>query len=163
MIDMATKSRKRLSEYLTLQYPFNVIADPDGGYVIDFPDLPGCMTQVEDLQEVPAMADEIRCLWIETAYAEGEDVPLPSYPEEYSGKFNLRLPRSLHRSLAESAGRDGVSLNQYAVGVLARGDAQAQLEGRLQHIEAQLGVINERLSADDGERGVAPKRLAQGR
>ena len=82
---MASTRPRSLEEYLALEYPFNVIADPDGGYVIVFPDLPGCMTQVETLDEVGPMAEEIRTLWIETAYAQGQVVPLPMYPEEYSG------------------------------------------------------------------------------
>src|SRR5438067_4336204 len=110
MIDMQTTEHRTVGEYLAREYPFYVIADPAGGYVIDFPDLPGCMTQVDSIGEVGAMADEIRTLWIETAYEIGEDIPPPSYPEEYSGKFNVRLPRSLHRSLVESAEREGVSL-----------------------------------------------------
>lgn len=153
---MTVTARKSLQEYLALEYPFNVLADPDGGYVIVFPDLPGCMTQVESLGEVGPMAEEIRALWIESEYEDGEDIPLPSYPEEYSGKFNLRLPRSLHRGLAEAAARDGVSLNSYVAEVLGRGDVQgqvmrqlarieAQMEGRLGEIEAQLEMLHESL------------------
>ncbi len=145
MSDMATKQtkqRKPLGEYLALEYPFNVIADPDGGYVISFPDLPGCMTQVDSLEQVGPTAEEIRTLWLETAYAQEElEIPRPSYLDEYSGKFNLRLPRSLHRSLAEAAGREGVSLNQYVVSLLARGDAQSRLERRLDELDARLETI----------------------
>lgn len=142
---MTAPARQSLEEYLALGYPFSVIADPDGGYVINFPDLPGCMTQVESLDEIGPMAQEIRTLWIETEYEEGEDIPLPSYPEEYSGKFNLRLPRSLHRALVEAAEHEGVSLNQYVVEVVARGDAQARVERRLEALEAQLAALHERL------------------
>lgn len=133
---MATATRKSLEEYLDLEYPFNVIADPEGGYVIEFPDLPGCMTQAETLDEIIPMAEDARRLWIESVYERGElDVPLPSYPEEYSGKFNVRLPRSLHRKLAEAADREGVSLNTYVTELLSRGDAQAQLLRRLEGLE----------------------------
>jgi len=125
---MAISTRYPLKHYLGLQYPFNVLADPDGGYVVVFLDLPGCMTQVETLEELPAMAEDARQGWIETEYERGNDIPLPSVAEEYSGKFNLRLPRSLHRTLAEAAEKEGVSLNQYVVALLARGDAQAQVE-----------------------------------
>jgi antitoxin HicB len=38
----------------------------------------------------------------------------------YSGKVNLRMPRSLHRDLARRAEEEGVSLNQLMVVVLAR-------------------------------------------
>ncbi len=134
---MAT-TRRPLEDYLALRYPFNVIADPDGGYVVVFPDLPGCMTQVESLDELPAMAEEARRLWIETAHEQGHDIPLPSHPEGYSGKFNLRLPRSLHRSLAEAAEREGVSLNQYVLSLLSRRDSQAQIESRLKQLSEQI-------------------------
>ena len=138
---MSTRS-EHLRGLLALEYPFNVVADPDGGYVIVFPDLPGCMTQVETLDEIGPMADEIRRLWIETEFERGNDIPPPSYPEEYSGKFVARLPRSLHRSLAESAKQEGVSLNQYVVTLLARGDAQARIERRLDEMGEHLEAIH---------------------
>lgn len=152
MIEMQATDRRPLEEYLEMEYPFQVIADLDGGYVIRFPDLPGCVSQTDDLVEVGTIADEIRTLWIETEYEAGAEIPLPSYPEEYSGKFNLRLPRSLHRKLAESAEQEGVSLNQYVTQILARGDAQTKVERQLEtlmttvmSLETQIATINERL------------------
>ncbi|WP_040667605.1 toxin-antitoxin system HicB family antitoxin [Nitrolancea hollandica] len=144
MIDVEEADRKPLNYYLGLEYPFVVVAHPDGDYVISFPDLPGCMTQVESLAEVGPMAEEARNLWIETAYDHGIAIPPPSYPEEYSGKFNLRLPRSLHRSLAESAERNGVSLNQYVVMLLSRGDVQARMEHQMDRLEDKIDAIHER-------------------
>lgn len=137
--DMSTATRTSIEAYLALEYPFNVIADLDGGYVIEYPDLPGCMTQAETLDEIIPMAEDARRLWIESVYERGElEIPLPSHPEEYSGKFNVRLPRSLHRKLAESAEGEGISLNSYVAELLARGDAQAQVERRLREIEIRL-------------------------
>ncbi len=145
MIDMAVTTRRTLEEYLGLEYPFEVIADSGGGYVIKFPDLSGCLTQVEDIKDVGPMAEEIRTLWIETAYEQGLDIPLPSLTEEYSGKFVIRAPRSLHRTLVEGAKREDVSLNHYVVTLLARGDAQSRIEGQIARLEEQLDAIHERL------------------
>ncbi len=39
---------------------------------------------------------------------------------EYSGKLLLRIPRELHRQLAEEARQNGVSLNQYALYKLSK-------------------------------------------
>lgn len=39
---------------------------------------------------------------------------------EYSGKLALRIPKELHRYLAEAAKENGVSLNQYALYKLAK-------------------------------------------
>lgn len=138
---MDTRPQRSLADYLALPYPFNVIADEAGGYVVLFPDLPGCMTQAETLGEIPERAEEARRLWMMTAYEDGHAIPLPSYPEEYSGKFVVRLPKSLHRQLAEGAEREGVSLNQHVVTLLSHGNALAGVMRRLTAIEAQLTTI----------------------
>jgi hypothetical protein len=89
------------------------------------------------------------------------EIPEPSYPEEYSGKFNLRIPRSLHRQLAESAERDGVSLNQYVAALLARGDAQAQVERRLDELKWHMENLDRRLRYRVSEMPFAtPKRAS---
>lgn len=142
---MKHTARRPLSEYLALHYPFNVAADPEGGYVIVFPDLPGCMTQVDNLEEIGPMAEEIRVLWLTTAYEQGKEIPLPSYSEDFSGKFVVRVPRSLHRALVEGADRDGVSLNQFVVSILARGATQADMQRWLNKFGAQLSTIQEQL------------------
>lgn len=108
-----------LEEAMGRQYRFDVIADPDGSYVIRFPDLPGCMTQIDDINEVGEVAREISEFWIETTFDLGEDIPLPIYPEEFSGKFNVRIPRSLHRDLVHLAADEGVRLNQLMVSLLS--------------------------------------------
>lgn len=139
---MVASHIKPLEEYLAMEYPFQVIASVDGGYVIRFPDLPGCVSQTDDLTDVGMIADEIRQLWIETEYEAGADIPLPSHAMEYSGKFNLRLPRSLHQTLAESADHEGVSLNQSVTTLLSRHDAQARIERRLEAIEAHVTAMS---------------------
>ena len=79
---MAAMQRASLEEYLTRAYPFSVHADQDGGYVLVFPDLPGCMTQVDTAEEIGPMAEEVRRLWIETEYDLGHSIPDPSFREE---------------------------------------------------------------------------------
>lgn len=135
-------TRPTLDEILAREYPFHVLADPDGGYVVVYPDLPGCSTQAETLDEIPVMADEARRLWLEVAYEDEKDIPLPSYPEEYSGKFIVRLPRSLHRELAEAAAREGMSLNSYVMELLGRRDALARVEQNLMRLQAQMDQMH---------------------
>lgn len=160
MTDVAPTGREPLSFYLALQYPVHFVADPSGGYVALFPDLPGCVTQGDTLEEAAAMAEDARRGWMQVEYERGHDIPLPSYPEVYSGKFNLRLLRSLHRSLATAAEHEGVSLNQYVVCVLARGDTQARIERRLDAIEAALHAVHPQRNHSSGVEGpaVSPAR-----
>ncbi|WP_322746418.1 type II toxin-antitoxin system HicB family antitoxin [Nostoc sp. LEGE 12450] len=108
-----------LEYYLNLQYPVTLYPDPDEGYVAQIKDLPGCLTQGETLEETVANLNEARELWIETAYEAGDDIPLPSSNDSYSGKLLLRMPKSLHRRLAETSEQEGVSLNQYIVSLLS--------------------------------------------
>ena len=44
---------------------------------------------------------------------------LPSEPEQYSGKFMVRVPKSIHASLQRECEREGVSMNQLVVAKLA--------------------------------------------
>ena len=106
---------KSLEYYLGLQYPVTLYPDAEGGYVAEVKELPGCLSQGESLEEVMENIEEARQLWIETAYFSGKQrIPLPTTTEqEYSGRFVLRIPKSLHRRLVEAAQVEGVSLNQY--------------------------------------------------
>ncbi|HLO84747.1 MAG TPA: type II toxin-antitoxin system HicB family antitoxin [Nostocaceae cyanobacterium] len=108
-----------LEYYLSLQYAVTLYPDPEGGYVAQIKDLPGCLTQGETLEETMTNINEARELWIETAFEAGDNIPLPSTDDSYSGKLMLRMPKSLHRRLAETAEREGVSLNQYIVSLLS--------------------------------------------
>lgn len=68
-----------------------------------------------------ANINEARQLWIEAAYEAGDDIPLPSTDNSYSGKLLLRMLKSLHRRLAEKAEGENRSFNQYIVSLLSRG------------------------------------------
>ncbi len=131
---MATQ-RHPLTYYLELEYPYTVVPD-DGSFFIEFPDLPGCMTQVDDASEIASAAEEIRTLWIEGEYEDGHDIPEP-VTKEYSGKFVTRVPKSLHRDLAESAKQEGMSLNAYVNYLLAERHAVATLVSRLDEMQAK--------------------------
>jgi antitoxin HicB len=126
--------------YLSHVYPFNVVAD-DGEYVVVFPDLPGCLTQVERAEDVGAAAEEARTLWIETAYEQGLEIPLPSSPEDFSGRFNVRLPRSLHQQLTQNAKREGISLNQYVTYLLTLSNTQHEAATNLNAVRQELARL----------------------
>lgn len=160
--------RPPLSYYLALEYPYTVVPD-DGSYFIEFPDLPGCMTQVEEAQEIPDAAEEIRALWIEGEYEDGHDIPEPM-PTDYSGKFVVRAPKSLHRDLAQSAKREGMSLNAYVCYLLADRNIAAnfaiQLEQVSEHISSlsaslpyNVDVQSSTLASDERTGGTPSVRL----
>jgi antitoxin HicB len=109
-----------------LDYPFQVRPLPEedgGGYLIEFPDLPGCLSDGATIEEAIANGADALWSWIATAREFGDPVPPPSQSsdEAYSGRWNMRAPKSLHRRLAERAKAEGVSLNTLAVTLLAEG------------------------------------------
>jgi antitoxin HicB len=117
---MAIKiERKPLAYYLTLKYPVTLHPAPEGGYAAEIEDLPGCISQGDTIEETIKMIEEARRLWLESAYEDGLDIPAPRSEDDYSGKFNVRLPKSLHRKLDQLAVHEGVSLNQYLVSTLS--------------------------------------------
>jgi len=70
---------KSLKYYLSLKYPMSIYPEEEGGYTIMIPDLDGCMTQGETLEEAINNIDEARELWIETVYYSGKKgIPSPS-------------------------------------------------------------------------------------
>ena len=112
---------KTLDEYLALPYRLEIVRREFGDYVVSYPELPGCMTHVDDLDGVGAAAKAMLHGWLELAIEDGQAIPTPAERAEYKGKFVLRIAKSLHRELAESATQEGVSLNAYAATLLARG------------------------------------------
>jgi len=58
--------------------------------------------------------------WIEIKIEHNISIPMPIVSENYSGKFVVRIPKSLHYQLSIEAQEEGVSLNQYALYKLSR-------------------------------------------
>jgi antitoxin HicB len=125
------KDRKPLEYYCNLKYPVTLHPSPEGGFAIEIQDLPGCISQGETPEEACEMIEEAKKLWIESAYEDGLDIPLPRNEMDYSGKFNVRLPKTLHKKLDNLAVREGVSLNQYLVSTLSH--AVGMKEGENKH------------------------------
>ena len=72
-----------------------------GGFLIEYPDLPGCISDGESIAEAIANGADARRAWIAAMREAGRPVPPPSAEAEtFSGKWLLRAPKSLHRHLA---------------------------------------------------------------
>ncbi|MDD3627413.1 MAG: toxin-antitoxin system HicB family antitoxin, partial [bacterium] len=94
-------------------YPFIVYREKGTGYYIaEFPDLPGCYTQAESLEKLIKNLNDAKYSWIKTALDFGKDVQAPT-DFEFSGRFTVRLPKTLHQELKSAASSEGLSLNQY--------------------------------------------------
>lgn len=115
---------KTIDEYMAMPYRMELIPDTDeGGYTVRFPDLPGCLSCGETLESAMQNAENAKRTWFEAVLEEGIAVPEPTAENEYSGQFKLRLPKSLHRALAEHSRAEGISMNQYCLYLLTKNDA----------------------------------------
>ena len=109
---------KTVKDYLDLSYNIVMkhISDESGDYyfatVLEFD---GCLSDGATPEEAYANIREAMEGWIETKLEAGMRIPSPLETEKYSGRFVLRIPKSLHAKLAIEAALDGVSLNQYAL------------------------------------------------
>ncbi len=117
---------KTAEQYQKLRYPIEIVEDEDGRFVATISDLAGCASFGDSIDEAVKGVLEVKDLWIAGRIASGQYIPEPSHLEDFSGKFVVRLPRNLHKSLDHEAKKQDVSLNQYIVHLLSErhmGDA----------------------------------------
>ena len=64
---------KKVEYYMTLPYRMEIIPDTEeGGYVVRYPDLPGCLTCADSIEAAITNALEAKREWIEAALEEGK-------------------------------------------------------------------------------------------
>jgi len=117
---------KSLEHYLTLNYHKTVTQDDEGDYIVEVQELPGCAADGKTPNEAFENLREAMKSWLASRFAAGLEVPEPRSEEDYSGRILVRMARYLHHRLAAQSAREGVSLNQHLVTLLA--DASARVE-----------------------------------
>ncbi len=84
-----------------LEYPFSISIlqnEEGGGYLIEFPDLPGCVSDGDTIDEAIANGKDALSCWIETAQQHGDEIPLP-YSSTHSSEFVLNGPEQKENPL----------------------------------------------------------------
>lgn len=109
---------KKVKDYMKLPYNYIIqpIEDESGEYYYaKVLELDGCQSTGETFEEAYNNLKDAMKGWIETKLEAGFEIPMPVGYEEFSGKFIVRIPKSLHYKLTVEAKQEGVSLNQYAL------------------------------------------------
>ncbi len=104
----------RVKTYAVLIQPL-----PDGeggGWVAAVPDLPGCMSDGETMEQAASNIDGAIESWFEAAEELGRPVPAPG---STIGQWRQRVPKTLHQVLKQIAASEGVSLNSLVQSILA--------------------------------------------
>ena len=111
----------KVDSTLINEYPFTIrrLADEDGGgFAIEYPDLPGCMSDGSTPEESLKNGRDAVKAYILSCVKHGDPIPKPS---EASGQWRQRVPRSLHARLVAKARQEGVSLNTLVISMIAEG------------------------------------------
>lgn len=94
---------KLLAKMKKLEYPFTISILSDGqgsGYLIEFPDLPGCVSDGDTLEEaIENGKDAVKC-WIETAKIYGDPIPSPGDSDRACDK-SILSDININKSLGE--------------------------------------------------------------
>ncbi len=117
---MTMSSQKSPDQYLREPYARVLTPDPETNtYTAQIMEFPGCVAQGDSPEEAYANLEQAAKGWIQAALDTGQSIPEPAVNQVFGGKILLRVPRSLHRQVAELANREGTSLNQFIVAALA--------------------------------------------
>ena len=59
-------------------YSLKITPDEEGGFDVEVPDLPGCVTFAEHWDDIPTQVREAITSWVGSALKHGDPVPEPS-------------------------------------------------------------------------------------
>ncbi len=116
------ENQKDLAYYLSLPYTFQIRRIEDEGdisYWANVKELDGCHTAADTWQEAYSELEEVLKAHIEIKLEHGDPIPEP-VDQNFSGKFNVRVPKTLHKQLSIMAEEEGISLNQYILHKLSK-------------------------------------------
>jgi antitoxin HicB len=111
----------KIDKNLINSYPFVIrpLSDEDGGgFLIEYPDLPGCMSDGETPEEAIVQGRDAVKSYLLSCIKHKDPIPSAS---KASGQWRQRVPRSLHARLVTRARQEGVSLNSLVTTLVAEG------------------------------------------
>lgn len=120
---------------MKLVYPACFYIEEDGGYSVEVPDLKGCITQGNTLEEAIQMAEDAALGWLLTCIEDGEELPKPSniknvklaeqdgfislllldlttYSQKYSARKSVKKTLTIPMWLNERAEKCGINFSK---------------------------------------------------
>lgn len=111
---------KEARKILNKAYARRLIPDESGGYVASIHEFPGCIAEGDTADEAIKNLDEVATSWVSVALSSGYEIRDPVSYHGYSGKIALRIPRGLHKQVAELAELEESSINQLLTAAIAQ-------------------------------------------
>lgn len=111
---MSATTNRNLDAYQFTVRPLS--KDEGGGYLVEYPDVPGCMSDGETVEEAIASGREALRDCIDVFRESGRKLPRPSVE---AAQWRQRLPRTLYLKLTKQAESEGVSINSLVTAIIA--------------------------------------------
>lgn len=92
-------------------FSIELFKDDEGDWLAHFEEIPTVSAFGVSPEEALEELKESWTLMKESYTSRNEPVPLAPMKKDYSGRFNVRIDRRIHRALAVEASRAGISLN----------------------------------------------------
>jgi antitoxin HicB len=107
-------AKHKLDKYRMTIRPLS--KEEGGGFLVEYPEIPGCMSDGETVEEAIAQGREALRDCLAVFRESGQQIPAP---EREAAQWRQRLPRTLYTKLAEQAKREGVSINSLVTAMIA--------------------------------------------
>jgi antitoxin HicB len=111
---MRERANRKIGEYRITIRPLS--KDEGGGYLVEYPEIPGCMSDGETIEEAIANGKEALRDCLDVFKESGRKAPKPGVE---AAQWRQRLPRTLYMKLTERAKSEGVSINSLVTAMIA--------------------------------------------
>ena len=111
---MRRRTNRNLDAYQFTVRPLS--KEEGGGYLVEYPDIPGCMSDGETIAEAIANGREALRDSVAVFQESGRKVPKPGIE---AAQWRQRLPRTLYSKLTVQAENEGVSINSFVTAIIA--------------------------------------------
>jgi len=111
---MTTRKNQTLDTYRVTIRPLST--EEGGGFLAEYPEIPGCMSDGETIEEAIANGREALRDTLEVFRESGRRIPKPGVEP---AQWRQRLPRTLYMKLTERAKNEGVSINSLVTAMIA--------------------------------------------
>lgn len=124
---MRIRANRNLDAYQFTVRPLS--REEGGGYLVEYPDIPGCMSDGETIEEAIANGREALRDCVAVFQESRRKIPKPGIE---AAQWRQRLPRTLYSKLTAQAENEGVSINSFVTAIIAEaiGSRQAN-QGKL--------------------------------
>lgn len=111
---MRTTSNQALDQYQFTVRPLS--KEEGGGYLVEYPDIPGCMSDGETIDEAITNGREALRDCMDVFRESGRKIPKAIIE---AAQWRQRLPRTLYSKLTKQAENEGVSINSLVTAIIA--------------------------------------------